>query len=820
MVLRKALLRTCVTTASLMWAVTALAQTRTFDVPSDVASNSIPEFARQAGIQIVAPADRLEGVRTPAVKGNLDVHAALAELLKGTDIRIASDDGQVVTLKVLPKKVSDVVADPPADTQTNGIETVTVTAEKRTEKSLDVPMGLTALSGEGLERTQSYRLEDYVGKVPGLTLLDNGSNGSELVIRGVTAGVLPINSPVATYIDETPYTTAGAFAGSDFIAPNLDTYDMQRIEVLRGPQGTLYGANALAGLLKYVTNAPDPSGFSASAEAGLSSVYNGGTGFDLHGMINVPLADDAALRVVGYDNYYPGFIDDPSRGLKDINGSHFAGGRASLLYDPTSTLSFRLTAMYQDKSWGDNNNIDVEPSTLKPAYGPLTQENIISQPGHTTTELYNLTVMWDTDFGKLLSSSSYFKADNHLVQDATKDLGPYLPRLAGGPYGIGDLVDVDVKSETQEVRLSSKDDNPLEWQVGALYAHRTSVENEPLYPIDIATRTLLTNFPTNLGAFLLTGSYDEWALFASTDYYVLPDLDVSLGGRYDVNNQKYYQDFTGYFGGGLPLGNPSSDSVWTYSGDVRWHLTSDQMLYARIASGFVPGGPSDVTIFSGLPHSYKSSTTVNYELGLKGSYLDNHLTVEVAAFDIEWSNIQLNEIINSFGTVANCCDARSTGAEWNFAYMPLAGLTLDFNGSYTDAYTTTAAAPSVGASVGERLPATPMWETSFSADYERNLFADYAGFIGFNWRFSGSRYAEFEPPAGIAPRLEMPSYNIFDARVGVEQGAWSVTFYCKNLGNALAVNYLIDETVFTSSGLQSESIYPPRTFGIDLTAKF
>ncbi len=817
---RKALLRTGVAATCLMWAAAALAQTRTFDVPSDVATNSIPEFARQAGIQIVAPADRLEGVRTPAIKGTLDVHAALAELLKGTDVQIASDDGQVITLKAPPKKTSaaqDDPADPPADSQPDGIETVMVTAEKRAESLLNVPMSMSALSGETLARSQSYRFEDYVGKVPGLTLLDNGNNGSELVIRGVSAGALPINSPVATYIDETPYTTAGAFGGSYFIAPNLDTFDMQRIEVLRGPQGTLYGANALAGLLKYVTNAPDPSGFAAQVEAGGSSMSNGGQGFDLHGMINVPLAENAALRVVGYDNYYPGFIDDPSRGLKNINGSHFAGGRASLLYDPSANFSVRLTAIYQDKSWSDFNNIDAEPGTLRSAFGGLSQENLISQPGRTTTELYNLTATWDLDFGKLLSSTSYFRANDHFLQDATKSLGGLLSSILGASYGIGDITDINVKSETQELRLSSKDDAPLRWQVGAFYAHRESVLDEPLYPIDIATRTLLTNFPTNVGAFLENGRYDEWAVFANADYFLAPALDVSVGGRYDSNDQKYYQDFSGIFGGGLAFGNPSSEDVFTYSADLRWHITPSQMLYARVASGFVPGGPSDATALSNLPHSYSSSTTVNYEAGLKGSYFDDHLTLEVSVFDIEWKSIQLNAIINSFGTVTNGGNARSTGAEWNLAYVPVAGLTLDFNGAYTDAYLTTDAPASVGAHAGDRLPGTPMWETSLSADYEHTLFADYAGFVGFNWRFAGSRYAEFEP---AGPRQELPSYNIVDARVGVDWNRWSLAFYCKNIGNARAINYTQDETLATSNGLQSAAVYPPRTLGVELTAKF
>ena len=181
-----------------------------------------------------------------------------------------------------------------------------VTAQKREESSLDVPMGLTALSGKVLESQQAYNLEDFVGQVPGLNFTDTLS-GTQLVIRGIATSYDSVNAPVATYIDDTPIVGIGPFSGGSSTTPNIDTFDMNRIEVLKGPQGTLYGADALGGILKYVTNAPDPSGFHTEVEAGVSTVADGGTGYDLHGMINLPLAKDLAFRIVGYDNYDPGW---------------------------------------------------------------------------------------------------------------------------------------------------------------------------------------------------------------------------------------------------------------------------------------------------------------------------------------------------------------------------------------------------------------------------------------------------------------------------------------------------------------------------------
>src|SRR5262249_54517978 len=156
--------------------------------------------------------------------------------------------------------------------------------------------------------------------------------------------------------------------GGGVTAPNLDTFDMGRIEVLRGPQGTLYGANALGGLLKYVTNAPNPSAFHSETEVGVSTVANGGVGWDLHGMVNLPLTNTMALRFVGYDNFYPGFIDDPLRGATDVNGGHFWGGRASYLFQPSDNFSVRLNALYQKKSYSDNPFVFLGPDA-KPIDG-------------------------------------------------------------------------------------------------------------------------------------------------------------------------------------------------------------------------------------------------------------------------------------------------------------------------------------------------------------------------------------------------------------------------------------------------------------------
>ena len=742
-----------------------------------------------------------------------------------------------VSLLLLPvTQAGAQTTDQPTKPGNGGIETVTVTAEKRTESSLDVPMGLTALSGDQLVRQQAYRLEDFVGQVPGLNLTSSTLSGSQLVIRGIATSSASINAPVATYIDDTPLVGIGPFSGGSSNTPNLDTFDMNRIEVLKGPQGTLYGADALGGILKYVTNAPDPSAFAATVEAGTSSVANGGWGYDVHGMVNVPLADNLAFRLVGYENYDPGFIDDPSRGLKDINGNHFAGGRATLLWAPTADFSIRITANYQSHSWSDLSAEDVNPNTLTPIHCNLCQERNVSQPGFNQFQYYNATIKWDMGWADLLSSTSYFKDSFSQDRDLTIGYGPiatfFLVNVFGlpaAPYGFFAGQQYTGDSWVEETRLASKDDGPFQWTTGVYYTGKNATNFQPYFPIYVPTKTILYNDGNFIGTERLPTTYQEIAVFANLDYHITPTFDVAGGGRYSHQSQKFQQIGTGDIDSAATIPETSMDEdVLTYSADARWHFTPESMVYARVASGFVPGGPNDEGFTVPVPHTFGPSRTVDYELGLKSSLLDNHLTVDVSAFIIDWSKIQLVADIGGYSSLANGGTARSDGIEWNFAYVPVDGLTLDFNGAYTDAYLTADAPASVGGFKGDRLPITPLWQTSASANYERPLFGDYSGFAGINWHLTGSRYAEFQP-ANQLPRQQMPSYNVVDLRAGIETMGWTVALYVKNVGDSNAISYLSAETSYIApfsttnvggGGPQSASVITPRTVGLEITANF
>ena len=225
------------------------------------------------------------------------------------------------------------------------LETVIVTAQKREESLHDVPMGVSALAGSTLDDLQARDFAGYAALVPGLSLASVQGGQTRLTLRGQNAG--GVGSTVAVYIDESPFGSSTALLNGSIDTGDFDTWDMQRIEVLRGPQGTLYGANSEGGLLKFVTNAPELGKFSLAGEADGESVNHGGNGWDGRALVNVPLGEKIALRVSGFYDELPGYINDPASGRQDVNDGRKYGGRASLLATVTDDLSIRLTADYR-----------------------------------------------------------------------------------------------------------------------------------------------------------------------------------------------------------------------------------------------------------------------------------------------------------------------------------------------------------------------------------------------------------------------------------------------------------------------------------------
>jgi iron complex outermembrane recepter protein len=714
----------------------------------------------------------------------------------------------------------DAVAQP---TDSYQLQTIVVTAEKREEPLKNVPMSVTALSGGSLDDLQLKDFSDYAAMVPGLSLASAQPGLTRLTLRGQNAG--GVGSTVAVYIDESPFGSSSALLNGSVLTGDFDTWDLQRIEVLRGPQGTLYGANSEGGLLKFVTTAPVLGSFSGAVETTGESVGHGGNGGDIRAVVNLPLGDRVALRVGGFDQDVPGYIDDPLSGKSDVNEGHKYGGRASLLAVPTDDLSIRLTASSQQSRYEGTPIEDINPVTLQPVHGDLTQERFISEPSVFRYENYNANIDWNTGPFSVLSTTSYGVLNSDYLTDATSTvlappsttLGDLLAAEVGPNLG-GSLDDLaDLEKFTQEIRLTSPASDQVEWQAGGYFTRETGNLTEHLNAV-----ALPGGGPSGLPSLevpILDSTYKEYAGFANLTYHFNSQFDIQVGGRFSKNDQTITETTTGLLVAASSFSTPSSGHVFTYSVAPQWHVDANTMVYARVASGYRPGGPNALPPVAPptVPREYGSDQTVNVELGIRSTQLDGQLSIDVAAFHVNWTDIQLLEIVQNYGINANGGTATSQGLEWTFGYVPVHGLKFTWTGAYTDAYLTSPA-PAVSGVSGDRLAYAPKWGTSLDGEYDWAAFASYRGFLGATWSYVGSRDTDFgSSPSGTA-QVVLPSYNTSDIRVGLDNDHYRVTLYGKNLGDSRGITYYVSSG---APGLDGEAtIIQPRTIGVTLSAKF
>jgi len=804
---------------------------------------ALKTFSQASGLHIVYLSEDVSSRRTPGAAGELTQDEVLSRILGGTGLTYRYLDDTTVsvipartqsgslapapgtpneaqpetTVQNQPSSNSSILAQAQDREPTTPftLEEVVVTAQKREERLQDVPMSLSVVTGDQLVSRQTNTLQGIVNSIPGVQLISSSPVNNEIVIRGLSVGSA-INSSVATYVDEVPYTQEGPFAGGAINSPNFDTYDLARVELLRGPQGTLYGANALGGLLKYVTNAPDPTRFSSSFLLGGSTVAHGGNGYELHSMVNLPLSDTAALRLVGYDTHFPGFIDDPSRGVEDINDVKRYGGRATFLWKPSQEFNVRLSAAYQHLSAGDTGSEDLVASTLQPVYGDLIQQRELAQPQTVTNEVYNATLTWDPGFASIVSSTSYTKVNPVSQFDDSAAFGPILSSIFGGNLGAVIPVAEPVHSLTQELRISSPSTQTLEWTVGGFYTDEAAHEVEPLYVVDLDSHTTLPDFQPALGTYFIDSTYREYAGFADANYHVTSAFEIGLGGRYSSNEQSYHQVNDGVFTGTNDFTTHSKQSVFTYSVDAKYRFDPSLMTYLRVASGFVPGGPNDAVPGSPLPLTFTSSSTTNYEVGVKGGALEGRLTYDADVFDVQWKDIQLFAVFGNLEGITNGGTARSRGAEGSLSFVPVKGWTLMLNGAYTDARLTQDTPASFGGHSGDRLPLAPCFAGTVGTDYERPLWNGISGFGGIEWHYNGSRMSEFELGS---PRQVLPSYSMVDLRAGAKFRSYTFTAYVQNAGDVRAISSVAQETLGSVQALTA-AVAPPRTIGVTLSATF
>ena len=707
-----------------------------------------------------------------------------------------------------------------ASTDEEGV--IIVTATKREERLTNIAGGLSVETGEELDEANANGLRDYVGNLPNVTLQTNGAPGfGKIIVRGISS--ITLGATTGTYIDDVPIGSSTMFAAGGFLTPDLDPADLARVEVLKGPQGTLYGASAPGGLLRYVTRVPDTGQLEIGAEEELNSVEDGGTGFALRGHVNVPIAQDVAgLRVSGFYREEAGFMDNVADGSSNINDVRAHGFTANLLVRPTDRLSIRIGGIIQDIEADAANGVAIDRITLQPVFGEDDTEYFVPTSNDAELRLVSGTISYEvTPSISLISATSFSRITNRDRGDLTND----------APLPTSRYFNVGTDKFTQEVRLASDSNQSFEWMLGGFYTDESS-ERVSIFSATLPDGSQDTSFPLFLEA-LNDSSYREMAVFGNATYYFTPDIDLTLGLRYAHNEQEIEERSRGLLVDPSDLetfvpeiSSSPEDGVLTYLAAARWRFSPGSMAYARVASGYRPGGPRSVPLGvtppPGFTDSFESETLWNYEVGLRTSFLDNRASLSAAAYYIDWKSIQgfiqVGDAELLLGVFGNAGDAVSKGFEVELEVRPTDGLSLGAAVGYSHA-TLERADPTFGATEGDTLPYAPRWTVALNGEYEQPVGRGWNAFIGGNYRYISDHFTNYESLAFTDPRQGIPleGYGLLDLRLGLRSENFDITLFVKNATDEYA---LIADTTPTFFGPAFVSRTTPRTFGISFGQNF
>lgn len=687
---------------------------------------------------------------------------------------------------------------------------IVVTAQKRAENIIDVPASVAVVGEQAMESRNLVNLEDYVRALPGVTLNSQAGGYSQLSIRGVSAGNSGTSATVATYFDNAPVGASLNQAFGAFLAPDLDPNDIASVEVLRGPQGTLYGANSLGGLLKYNLVKPDLNAVGGRVWLDINDVKNGKVGYAARGRVSVPLVEGKVAALISASTREdPGFISDSAQGIDGIGKVNVSSGRVSLLGQASETLQIQLSAMVNDRKIRGTQLVPIDPITIQPVFGELEQR-FAPGTGNFDSRFYLYTANLDwalSDDITLVSTTSL----NRMKVRNSADFEGFLP---AGP-GLATAITNTIRQRkfAQEVTLNVQSGEMLDIRVGGYYTRERGYVLQQLPTFSRTTGQPVAG-PDWLNA-TTRSTYEEIAAFGEVDIHLSPRFDVTAGLRYAHNRQVVVQDYTGLFipGGALLQRDVTKDSVATFSVSPSYKFDNDMMLYARVASGYRPGG---YNLLAAPPFDtpFGADRTTNYELGLKGrigpiTYFD------FTIFQIDWNNIQL-PLPGAFQVITNVGSATSRGAELAVNLTPAQGLSLSGSLAYMDAEFDQAVTFGAAVAKGELLPYAPRWKGSVAINYEFDSGGNLTPFAGSALSFNSSQLANVVGNLAT-PRVRLPSFYSLDFTVGVRFDRFSLQAFVKNATDKRGYN---SANAFLTGPLdpQAAGVQRPRTIGLSLIA--
>ncbi len=727
------------------------------------------------------------------------------------------------------------------------LQEIVVTAEKRESTVQKTPISITAISGSDLQAEGLSDFTSIAQQVPGVSFKTSGPGQTEFEMRGLTStgGESPT---VGFYLDDAVLTPAAmAQNGKTVIDPSL--FDLNRVEVLRGPQGTLYGAGSMGGTIKLVTNQPDPHAFGANVEViGSGTTGNGGFNHTENVMLNIPLVQDVvALRLVGTDKYIDGWIDrkvvnpfpvevNNSTARGDVAGAPVAqdfrhsnweqlqAGRAALLIQPTDRLSITVGFMHQALTQGGPNTIDNPPAN-EVHYQPFD----VAEPFEDKFDLYTLTGKYNFDSFQLVSATAYWDRQQNQTQDISEAMQDYIGGFFGPPatgntwfgLGAGSITEDDYTRQfSEELRLASTGDDPLQWLIGGYYSSFGATSH--VYSFYPATAN---GFNGDFGTTNLADNHrkvdiDQYAAFGEVSYMLPSHFKASLGARYYQYHSNSVTSVSGVSANGTsnPLFGLAQNSGVTPKLDLAYIPDGNTTIYGTWSKGFRPGGPNSPIPVppcpSAAPTQFGPDTVWNYELGEKLRFFDSRVSVNGAIYYEDWTGVQQQVAPKcGFKFTANAGKAKVYGAELEVAVVLVPGFVVAQNVGYTHA-TNSTTLPAAGVVAGDRLLDVPQVTANTSLSYKQPL-AEGRHLVA---RLTNSYVDSIQDITFT--RNTLPSYDLVGFRLGVETVRWSAFLFADNLTNKVA---LLSDTGALSANisiLNRVATNQPRTIGADLNFKY
>jgi iron complex outermembrane receptor protein len=757
-------------------------------------------------------------------------------------------------------------------------QTIYVTATKRETTLLEVPFSINAQTEEDIQRLNATTIEDLSRNVAGLNVQNLGPGQSQVSIRGVSAGQIIRDQPgvkeqVGVYLDESVISLS-------LFQPDLDLFDLNRVETLRGPQGTLFGSGSVGGTIRYITNQPDPARVEGVVEGNINLVDGDSFGGHVKGAINLPLGDKGAVRAVGYHTEYGGFIDARREGGaidEDVNRGRRTGGRLSVLFQPTPDISITPRLVYQEVRSDGFNRQEVYNlyanrfTTTRPpvTFGKREQFLLLDEKFADDTFLADLTASIGFGAAELTSVTSYIDRDILVSRDASALTGSVSVDLGFPVAGVllpSNLVDTtDLQTFSQEVRLSSTGDGPFQWLIGAFYSdvNRIYAQRLPTPGYDAFTDArfgagtsvaVANGFPLN-SPYNADLPYDikQKAVFGEASYDITEALTATAGLRYyDFKEVRSFRS-----GGLFANGDNQTDETKSDGLSPRlllsYEASDNFVVNLQAAKGFRLGGVND-PLNEGLCSAqdridyggfdrYDDESLWNYEAGVKSTF--GVVSFNAAAFYTDISNLQVTADAGSCSSrVVFNADAHTMGLEFELTARPAQGLDLSLAGSLIEAEFDETRLKQNGAVLegirdGNRLPSVPKFQIAASAFYSFPLGGgEDEGYFGATFQHVGTRFTqpgdqENNPrtfvhglPFGGAPAgssttldLELPDYQLVNLSAGVRMASGlDVTVYVNNLFDENAL--LAFDRERGGRARLGFHVGTPRTMGLTVRQRF